>query len=91
MEVAPIWLQAAFKLAERHLRPAAQGHGIGRQLLLSLAEGLPHERLLLSTPDGDTRAFRLYRRMGFVELVRNHHFPGEDHSYAVLGTELPMS
>jgi ribosomal protein S18 acetylase RimI-like enzyme len=90
-EIAPRWLDSAFELSELHVRPAAQGRGIGKALLLSLAAGLPHRRMLLSTPDGDTRAFRLYRRLGFVDLARNHFFPGENRPFAVLGAELPLS
>lgn len=90
-DVAQRWLEDAFKLCELHVRPDAQGRGIGRQLLLALADGLPHARMLLSTREGDTRALRLYHRMGFVDLVRHHAIPGEDHAFAVLGTGLPLA
>jgi ribosomal protein S18 acetylase RimI-like enzyme len=90
-DLAATWLEDAFELSELHVLPAAQGRGIGQALLTSLAEGLPHKRMLLSTPDGDTRAFRLYRRLGFVDLARAHYFPGELRPFAVLGAELPFA
>jgi hypothetical protein len=46
---------------------------------------------VLSTPDNDTRAFRLYRRMGFVDLARNYLFPGDSRPFAVLGARLPFN
>ena len=90
-ELADDWLREAFELSELHVLPGYQGHGTGRQLLLSLAAGLPHRALLLSTPDADTRAFRLYRDMGFVDLRRNYQFPGDARPFAVLGLRLPVS
>jgi ribosomal protein S18 acetylase RimI-like enzyme len=74
-----------------HVLPAAQGAGIGRRILESLAERIPHDAMLLSTPDSDTRAFRLYRRLGFVDLARNYLFPGDSRPFAVLGTRLPLT
>lgn len=84
------WLKDAFELSELHVLPTAQGRGIGKALLESLAAGLPHRHILLSTPDDDTRAFRLYRRLGFQDLARDHFFPGEARPFAVLGCELPL-
>jgi ribosomal protein S18 acetylase RimI-like enzyme len=46
--------------------------------------------MLLSTPDADTRAFRLYRRFGFTDLARNYLFPGDARPFAVLGARLPL-
>ncbi|GAB2461678.1 GNAT family N-acetyltransferase [Jatrophihabitans fulvus] len=84
------WLHDAFELSELHVLPEYQGRGIGRRLLVSLAEGLPHTALLLSTPDSDTRAFRLYRDLGFGDLARNYLFPGDARPFAVLGARLPL-
>jgi len=92
--VAPqdqIWLQDAFELSEMHVLPAAQGVGIGERLLHILAGDLTHQSILLSTPDADTRAFRLYRRMGFLDLARNYLFPGDVRPFAVLGVRLPLT
>jgi ribosomal protein S18 acetylase RimI-like enzyme len=84
------WLDNAFELSELHVSPASQGRGIGERVLRSLADGLPHSTMLLSTPEGDNRAWRLYRRVGFVDLARQHLFPGDHRPFAVLGTRLPL-
>jgi ribosomal protein S18 acetylase RimI-like enzyme len=89
-EAAEDWLRDAFELSELHVLPEYQGIGTGRQLLTSLATGLPHSAMLLSTPDSDTRAFRLYRDTGFVDLARNYLFPGDARPFAVLGARLPL-
>jgi ribosomal protein S18 acetylase RimI-like enzyme len=47
--------------------------------------------MLLSTPDSDTRAFRLYRDLGFVDLRRDYLFPGDSRPFAVLGATLPLT
>jgi hypothetical protein len=47
--------------------------------------------MLLSTPDIDTRAFRLYRHVGFVDLRRHYLFPGDVRPFAVLGARLPLA
>jgi hypothetical protein len=46
--------------------------------------------MLLSTPDADTRAFQLYRDLGFVDLRRSYLFPGDARPFAVLGARLPF-
>jgi ribosomal protein S18 acetylase RimI-like enzyme len=89
-ETARDWLRDAFELSELHVLPEFHGHGIGRRLLTSLASGIPHSAMLLSTPDQDTRAFRLYRNTGFVDLARNYLFPGDSRPFAVLGARLPL-
>ena len=51
-------------------------------------------RVLLSTPEHDplppTRAWRLYRRTGFRDVLRRHRFTGDSRPFAVLGRELPL-
>lgn len=89
-EAAADWLTDAFELSELHVLPQHQGIGIGRRLLTSLAGGVSHSQILLSTPDVDTRAFRLYRDAGFVDLARNYLFPGDARPFAVLGARLPL-
>jgi ribosomal protein S18 acetylase RimI-like enzyme len=89
-ESAEEWLDDSFELSELHVLPEYHGIGIGRQLLSSLAAGIPHANMLLSTPDSDTRAFRLYRDTGFVDLARNYLFPGDARPFAVLGARLPL-
>ena len=85
------WLRGSFELSELHVRPAYQGRGAGRALLETLVEGLPQPAVLLSTPEGDTRAWRLYRAVGFVDLLRHHLFPGDARPFAVLGVRLPLA
>jgi ribosomal protein S18 acetylase RimI-like enzyme len=89
-EAAADWLAESFELSELHVLPEHQGHGIGRRLLTSIAEGTSHRAMLLSTPDADTRAFRLYRQFGFVDLARHYLFPGDVRPFAVLGARLPL-
>lgn len=89
-DAAADWLAESFELSELHVLPDYQGHGIGRRLLASVAEGTPHGAMLLSTPDADTRAFRLYQRAGFVDLARHYLFPGDARPFAVLGARLPL-
>ena len=89
-ELAEEWLSDSFELSELHVLPAYQGHGVGRELLLQLVERLPNQGVLLSTPDADTRAFRMYRRLGFVDLARHYMFPGDSRPFAVLGARLPL-
>ncbi|MGK5684614.1 GNAT family N-acetyltransferase [Actinoplanes sp. URMC 104] len=87
------WLTSCFEVVELHVRPAAQGHGVGaRQLraLLAMAEG---ETVLLSTPEADeqkSRAWRLYRRFGFSDVLRHFIFPGDERAFAILGRDLPV-
>jgi len=53
-----------------------------------------HGRVLLSTPEyGERqpgRAWRLYRRTGFVDVLRHHRFTGDARPFAVLGRTLPL-
>ncbi len=84
------WLSNAFELSELHVAPAVQGHGLGNRVLRSLADGLTHQSMLLSTPEGENRAWRLYRRLGFVDLARDHLFPGDHRPFGVLGAQLPF-
>jgi ribosomal protein S18 acetylase RimI-like enzyme len=89
--LADEWLDGAFELSELHMLPEYQGRGIGRKVLLQLAETIPHPTMLLSTPDSDTRAFRLYHALGFVDLRRNYLFPGDSRPFAVLGARMPLA
>ena len=88
--VAEQWLCGGLELCELHVRPARQGAGLGRLVLTTLLEDVPHPAVLLSTPEGDTRAWRLYRSLGFLDLARNHLFPGDSRPFAVLGARLPL-
>ncbi len=79
-----------FELTELHVHPKAQGRGIGEALLIELLSRVDAPRVLLSTPEGPTRAWRLYRRVGFTDLLRHYHFTGDSRAFAVLGRTLPL-
>lgn len=87
---ADCWMADSFEIAEVHVRPDHQGQGIGRRLMRWLTDGRPEQTAVLSTPDADTRARRLYRRLGFSDLLTAFSFPGGSPPYAVMGTTLPL-
>lgn len=90
-EDARSWLVDYFELTELHVRPDAQGRGIGEQLLrMLLSDPAPAGRVLLSTPEGPSRAWQLYLRVGFDPLLRNYRFAGDPREFAVLGRRLPL-
>jgi ribosomal protein S18 acetylase RimI-like enzyme len=84
------WLPGAFEVCELHVHPDTQSRGLGRRLLHALVADLANPVALLSTPDADTKAFRLYHADGFVDLARGHHFPGDARPFAILGARLPL-
>ncbi|MBO0856150.1 MAG: GNAT family N-acetyltransferase [Nocardia sp.] len=82
-----------FELTELHVHPSAQGRGIGERLLTRLLEHRTEAAVLLSTPEVDrenNRAWRLYRRQGFTDVVRHFVFSGDTRRFAVLGRPLPL-
>ncbi|MCQ4119038.1 GNAT family N-acetyltransferase [Rhodococcus tibetensis] len=82
-----------FELTELHVHPDAQGHRLGETLLLRLLDRRPERGVLLSTPevaDEDNRAWRLYRRLGFTDVLRHFRFAGDNRPFAVLGRNLPL-
>jgi ribosomal protein S18 acetylase RimI-like enzyme len=90
-EMAAEWLSNSFELSELHVLPEYQGCGVGRALLEQITASIAHHAVLLSTPDADTRAFRMYRNVGFVDLARHYLFPGDGRPFAVLGARLPLA
>ncbi|WFE21113.1 GNAT family N-acetyltransferase [Solwaraspora sp. WMMD937] len=87
------WLTDCFEVVELHVHPQAQGHGIGAHQLRTLLGMAAGATTLLSTPEADeqrSRAWRLYRRFGYVDVLRNFHFPGDERAFAVLGRTLPL-
>lgn len=88
--VAREWLVDAFELSELHVLPSYQGRRLGRLMLESLVAPVPHSAVLLSTPEGPTRAFALYRSIGFEDLARHHLFAGDSRPFAILGARLPL-
>ena len=88
---AASWLDDSFEVAELHVAPDHQGHGVGAGLLLQLASGRPERTALLSTRDANSPARRLYRGVGFRDLLTGFaFFPGSEPPYAVMGAELPL-
>lgn len=79
-----------FELTELHVEPGRQGAGLGTSLLTELLIGRPEARILLSTPEGPSRAWRLYRRLGFEDVLRHYLFTGDPRPFAVLGRSLPL-
>jgi GNAT superfamily N-acetyltransferase len=85
------WLDDSFEIAELHVLPLWQGNGIGRSLLLSVTSGRPERTAVLSTADAPTRARRLYRSVGFSDLLTDFRFSGSEPPYAVMGATLPLA
>lgn len=86
-------MNSYFELTELHIHPRAQGRGLGEALARRLLAGRPEKNVLLSTPEttGEpNRAWRLYRRLGFTDVIRRYHFAGDPRAFAILGRELPL-
>ncbi|MEH6819641.1 GNAT family N-acetyltransferase [Dietzia psychralcaliphila] len=82
------------ELTELHVSPRYQGHGIGTALLRRFLTGRPEGSVLLSTPevpDEANGAWRLYRSMGFTDVLRAYRFEGDARPFAVLSRPLPLS
>lgn len=82
-----------FELTELHIHPRAQGRGLGEALIRRLLEQRSERHVLLSTPEinGEAnRAWRLYRRLGFTDVIRGYHFAGDPRPFAILGRALPL-
>src|SRR5919112_710597 len=89
-----MWLSDCFEVVELHVRPTAQGHGVGARQLRALLAMADRKTALLSTPEADeqkSRAWRLYRRFRFVDVLRDFVFPGDERAFAILGRELPLA
>jgi ribosomal protein S18 acetylase RimI-like enzyme len=84
------WFGDALEIAEVHVLPGYQGRGTGLAMLLRLTAGRPERTAVLSTLDASTRARRLYRGLGFTDLLTGFAFPGADEPYAIMGAPLPL-
>ncbi|MPY97214.1 MAG: GNAT family N-acetyltransferase [Actinophytocola sp.] len=84
------WLDDYFELTELHVRPESQGGGLGERLLRDLLAGIDEPKVLLSTPEGPSKAWHLYRKLGFEDVLRDYHFAGDPRPFAILGRRLPM-
>ncbi|MBB6119336.1 GNAT family N-acetyltransferase [Nocardiopsis algeriensis] len=86
------WLSDALEIAEVHVRPDAQGQGVGRSLLHALCEGRPERTAVLSTRSGPSAARHLYRSCGFTEVLEDFTFPGSpDQPFSVMAARLPLT
>jgi ribosomal protein S18 acetylase RimI-like enzyme len=86
-------MSSYFELTELHIHPRAQGRGLGEALARRLLAGRGETHVLLSTPEinGEAnRAWRLYRRLGFADIIRGYHFAGDPRAFAILGRALPL-
>jgi GNAT superfamily N-acetyltransferase len=84
------WLADTMEIAEVHVRPEYQRQGIGRRLLLTLTADRTERTAVLSTQDSNSPARRLYRSLGFTDLLTTFAFPGGGPPYAVMGAPLPL-
>ena len=79
------WLTDSFELAELHVRPSHHGQGIGRRVLETLIAAADGATIVLSTHDRESPARRLYRSVGFVDLLTGFVFPGSTEVYVIMG------
>lgn len=84
------WLDDSFEVAEVHVHPEYQRGGIGRRLLYLLTGGRAERTAVLSTMDTNSPARRLYRSLGFTDLLTGYRFSGAPVPYAVMGAALPL-
>ena len=81
-------------MTELHVSPGLQGRGIGATLVRTFLADRPESTVLLSTPevDGeDNGAWRLYRSLGFTDVLRSYRFQGDARPFAVLARSLPLT
>lgn len=73
------------EIAELHVRPDAQGRGLGRALLRAALDGATERTAALSVLDAaDSPARHLYEAEGFTAVLPGFRFPGNPLSYAVM-------
>lgn len=89
-EATSRWLGDCFEVAELQVLPQQQKHGIGRQLITTLCAERAERTVVLSTHDRESPARRLYRSLGFVDLLTSFFFPAGTEMFAVMGAALPL-
>jgi len=82
------WLSDCFELVELAVLPSFQGRRLGSRLHDSLLAGVSHRTAALSTRQEETRARRLYRRRGWVDLLRDFNFQAQSPPYVIMGLDL---
>lgn len=80
------WLVDCYEVVEVAVAPPYQSCGAGRALVDELLRDLPHRTAVLSTRT-DSRAHRLYRRLGFETLVTMRFMDG-GYPFYVMGKRL---
>lgn len=81
------------ELTELHVSPSHQGRGIGSALLRNFLAERTEGTVMLSTPEVENEsngAWRLYRSLGFGDVLRSHRFDGDARPFAVLSRSLPL-
>lgn len=89
-DAAQAWMGDCMEIAEVHVHPRFQRRGIGTGMLAQLTDGRSEQTALLSTPDRESTARRLYRQLGFTDLLIGYYFPGGSPPYAIMGALLPL-
>ena len=84
------WLADAFEVAELHVHPTAQGHGLGSQLHDQLIQSQSHRTAVLSVMHRSQRARQLYTSRGWETLVKDLRFSTEPGTpFSLLGLRRP--
>jgi len=84
------WVEDAHAVTELHVLPGYQGRGIGYGLLTRLLASTELPIALLSTYDLVSAARRLYRQVGFQDLVTGFRFGVTAQPFALMGAHLPL-
>ena len=87
------WLDDYFELTELHVRPDAQGHGLGEGLLRALLAGTDRPGAAVHPgvrrPAAGPRLAALPAPR-LPDVLRDHRFTGDSRPFAVLGRPLPL-
>lgn len=84
-----LWFGSCREIAELHVRPDAQGQGLGRALLRAALDGAMERSAALSVLDAaDSPARHLYDAEGFAAVLPGFRFPGNPLSYGVMAKVL---
>lgn len=84
------WVDDAHAVTELHVLPGYQGRGVGYGLLTRLLGVTGRPIALLSTYDLASAARRLYRQVGFRDLVTGFRFGVTPQPFALMGAHLPL-
>ncbi|MGQ0624044.1 MAG: GNAT family N-acetyltransferase [Sporichthyaceae bacterium] len=85
------WLVEPYAVTELHVLPSHHSRGVGLRLLQALLADTGTASALLSTYDTESRARRLYRGLGFLDLLTAFRFGGQVQPYAVMAAALPLA